>query len=68
MGPLAWCIGRVLVGVEWYLGCEVVFSSVVFGMSVEISVGVIGTGVLFSRTVCSNLDFRWGSVGFVRVR
>ena len=58
MGPLAWCIGRVLVDVELYLGCEVVFSPVVFGMSVGIAVRLDGTGVFLSGAVGFNLNLR----------
>ena len=57
-GPLAWCIGRVLVGGEWEHGYGVVFSSVVFGMSVGIALRLVGTGVFLSGAVSFNLNLR----------
>jgi hypothetical protein len=56
-GPLACCIGRVLVGAEGSLGYGVVFSSEVFGMSVEIAAQLVGTGVFLTGAVWFNLDF-----------
>ncbi len=47
-GPLAWCIGRVLVGVEMSLGYGLLSSFGVFGMSVEIAGCWFGTGLIFS--------------------
>jgi hypothetical protein len=57
-GPLAWCIGRVLVGGEWEQGYGVVLSSVVFGMSVGVAVRLFGTGVFLSGAVSFNLNLR----------
>ena len=53
-----WCIGRVLVGVEGSLGYGLVFSCEVFGMSVEIALYFIYTGVFFAGAVALNLNFR----------
>ena len=47
-GPLAWCIGRVLVGVVSSLGYRVLFSWGVFGVSVGVAMYFFGTGVFFS--------------------
>jgi hypothetical protein len=47
-----------LVGVEGTLGYVAVFSLGVFGMSVEIAVYFIGTGVFFAGAVSSNSNFR----------
>ncbi len=58
MGPLAWCIGRVVVGVDGSLGYGVVFFFGVFGMSDEIAVYFVGTGVCLTGTVSSNLNFK----------
>jgi hypothetical protein len=58
VGPLAWCIGRVLVGIEGSQGYCVVFSLGVFGMSVEIAVYFVGTGVFLTGVVSSDLNFR----------
>ncbi len=55
---MAWCVGRVLVGVGGSPGYGVLFSMWVFGMSVEIAVYWIGTGVFISGEISLNLNVR----------
>ena len=58
MGPLGWCIGRVVVGVEgslWFAG--LVFGGI-FGMSVGVTTFFPGTGLFFIRAFPLNVYFR----------
>ena len=55
---LVWRIGCVVVGVEGSLGCEMLISLGVFGLSVKIAVYFIGTREFFAGAISSNLNFR----------
>ena len=57
---MAWCIGRVLVGVEKSLGIGGVFFLGVFGISVEIALHFVGTGVFLTEAFSPNFNVRYG--------
>ena len=48
----------MVVGVEGSLGYGMVFFLEVFGLSVEIALYFIGTGVFFTGVISSNLNVR----------
>ncbi len=58
MGPLAWCIGRVLVGVVMSLGNGVLLSYGVLGVSVGVALYFTGTWVFFSGAFELNFNVR----------
>jgi hypothetical protein len=58
MGPLGWCIGRVVVGVEGSLGFGEVCFWGIFGMSVGVAVFISGTGFILTVAFPLNLYFR----------
>ena len=57
-GPLACCVGRMLVGVEGSMRFEVGYSRGAFGVSVETAFIVSGVGVCFTGQCSLNLNFR----------
>ena len=58
VGPLAWCIGRVVVGFEGSLWLQAIIFSGVFGMSVEVAVCFRGTCFVLTVLFPLDLDFR----------
>ena len=58
MGPLGWCIGRVVVDVEGSLRFREVCFWGIFGMSVGVAVFFPGTGFILTVAFPLNLYFR----------